>query len=119
MTTVIQVKVHAFPKEVRLRNARQFEEVYKRGERRMARSLVVFALQNGLTYSRFGVTTSRKLGKAHERNRVKRRVREILRTARPQIPSGYDFVVNPRKSAMDRQFERLRLELLSLLGATP
>lgn len=110
---------NAFPKAARLRKAREFKEVYVRGEKRTSRSFIVFALLNGLSYSRFGVTTPRKLGKAPERNRIKRRVREILRTAIRQIPVGIDFVVNPRKSVLDRGFDMLRSELLSLLGATP
>jgi len=77
----------------------------------------VFVLPNGFAYSRFGLTTPRKFGKAHDRNRVKRRVREILRTSRPSIPAGFDFVVNPRRSAGSLEFQQLRSELVNLLGA--
>jgi ribonuclease P protein component len=108
---------NAFPKDFRLRNAAQFKKVYEGGAKRISRSFVVFALRNGLAYSRFGLTTPRKLGKAHDRNRVKRRVREILRTSRTVIPTGFDFVLNPRRSVSERQFEDLRSELTALLGA--
>ena len=77
---------------------------------------MVFALENGLSHSRFGLTTPRKLGKAHDRNRAKRRVREILRIARAVIPAGFDFVVNPRRSVIERQYQELRAELITLLG---
>ena len=82
----------------------------------MSRSFVSFALRNGLTCSRFGVTTPRKLGKAHDRNRIKRRLREIIRTSRESLPPGFDFVVNPRRSVLTRDFEELRTELVALLG---
>jgi ribonuclease P protein component len=108
---------NAFPKDFRLRAGAEFKGVYAKGEKRISRSFVVFALPNGLEYSRFGLTAPRKLGKAHDRNRVKRRVREILRTSRREIPKGFDFVVNPRGSAMHRDFEELRRELAALLGA--
>ena len=108
---------NAFPKDFRLRNAAEFRKVYDGGAKRVSRSFVLFALRNGLEHSRFGLTTPRKLGKAHDRNRVKRRVREILRTSLKVIPSGFDFVLNPRQSANERGYEELRDELITLLGA--
>ena len=100
-----------------MKNAEEFQKIYQRGAKKISRSFVVFVLPNGGTLSRFGVTTPRKLGKAHERNRIKRRVREILRTSRRVIPEGLDVVVNPRRSVHDRVFEELRLEFVSLLGS--
>ena len=114
---MLVAKTNAFPKKFRLRNAAEFQTVYERGARKVSRSFVLFALPNGLAHSRFGLTTPRKLGKSHDRNRIKRRVREIFRTSRPGIPIGFDFVVNPRRSAVDRDFAELRSELLTLLGA--
>jgi ribonuclease P protein component len=99
---------------MKLRKAAEFQTVYERGAKKVTRSFVLFALPNGLGYSRFGLTTPRKLGKAHERNRIKRRIREILRTTVAHIPKGFDFVVNPRPSANDRDFSELRSELLTL-----
>ena len=72
-------------------------------------------LPNELGYSRFGLTTPRKLGRAHDRNRIKRRVREILRAARPSLPQNVDIVVNPRASAGTRAFVEVKAELLALL----
>jgi ribonuclease P protein component len=82
-----------------------------------SRSFVVFTVANGLEYSRFGLTTPRKLGPAHDRNRIKRRVREIIRNSRSLLPTGLDVVLNPRRSACDREFGELRTELLSLFGS--
>jgi ribonuclease P protein component len=109
-------KASASLKDFRLRKSAEFQDVYAKGAKKTSRSFVVFALENGLNHSRFGLTTPRKLGKAHDRNRAKRRIREILRTSLPAIPIGFDFVVNPRRSAIDRQFEELRVELIGLLG---
>ena len=104
-----------------LKTAAEFESVYEKGARRSSRSFVLFALPNELARYRFGLTTPRKLGKAHERNRIRRRVREILRTlepaSEPASKGGFDVVVNPRRSVHDRDFQELRSELLTLLGA--
>jgi ribonuclease P protein component len=100
-----------------LRHAQEFKAVYQRGAKRTSRSFVVFTLPNGLRESRFGLTTPRKLGKAHDRNRIRRRVREILRGA-ARIPPGIDWVINPRRSVLEQPFQELRLELLALMGIT-
>jgi ribonuclease P protein component len=107
---------NAFPKDFRLRNASEFKKVYEGGAKRVSRSFVLFAMRNGLKHSRFGLTTPRKFGQAHERNRVKRRIREILRTSIAEIPRGFDFVLNPRRSANGLHLEELRAELVALLG---
>jgi ribonuclease P protein component len=110
-------KTQKFLKKFRLKNASEFEKVYQMGVKRVSRSFMLFELSNGGEYSRFGLTTSRKLGKAHDRNRIRRRVKEILRASRLDIPQGFDYVVNPRRSALDRDFQLLRSELLALFGA--
>jgi ribonuclease P protein component len=104
-----------FPDLLKLRNSAEFQSVYKRGARKDSRSFVVFLLANGLEHSRVGLTTPRKMGVAVKRNRIRRRIREILRGA-SQFPQGFDIVVNPRRSAMERDFAELRTELMSLLG---
>jgi ribonuclease P protein component len=105
-----------FPGFLKLKNSAEFQSVYKRGARKDSRSFVVFMLANGLDHSRVGLTTPRKLGMAVSRNRIRRRLREILRAAWPLVPSGLDIVVNPRRSACERSFSDLKTELLSLLG---
>jgi ribonuclease P protein component len=100
-----------------LKTAEDFESVYERGWKRSSRSFVLFALPNDLGYYRFGLTTPRKLGKAHDRNRIRRRVREILRTVHLPAKDGFDVVVNPRRSVQERDFQELRSELSTLLGA--
>jgi len=105
-----------FPGFLKLKNSAEFQSVYKRGARKDSRSFAVFLLANGLDQSRVGLTTPRKLGMAVSRNRIRRRVREILRVAWPLVPQGFDIVVNPRRSACEREFSDLKTELLSLLG---
>jgi len=116
LQNVPEADAESFPKHVRLRTPWEFKKVYEKGERRASNAFLLFAIKNGLEYSRFGLTTPRKLGKAHDRNRVKRRVREILRRSRKAIPDGYDFVVNPRRSVAERDFDELRKELTALLA---
>jgi ribonuclease P protein component len=101
---------------LKLKNSAEFQTVYKGGAKKVSRSFVVFVRANGLEESRVGLTTPRKIGVAVQRNRIRRRIREIFRLAWPAVPRGVDIVVNPRTSACEREFDELRTELLSLLG---
>lgn len=77
----------------------------------------MFARANGLGRSRFGISVKKALGGAVIRNRVKRRVREILRLSFSEIPSGWDIVVHPRQPAIREPFAKLAAELLKLIAA--
>jgi ribonuclease P protein component len=56
---------------------------------------------------RVGFTVSKKVGNAVERNRVRRRLREVVRRVPDEMQSGHDYVLIGRRSAMALPFERL------------
>jgi ribonuclease P protein component len=61
------------------------------------------------------MSVGRALGGAVVRNRIRRRVREILRLRRKEISSGWDVIVHPRSSVVTAVFSSLSEELLGLL----
>jgi ribonuclease P protein component len=93
----------------------EFDAVYRNGRRRSSRQFTVFFASNDLGESRFGMSVGRALGGAVVRNRIRRRVREILRLHREEIPTGWDIIVHPRSSVEKAPFTLLREELISLL----
>jgi len=99
----------------RLVRGAEFDAVYRNGRRRSSRQFTVFFASNGLGKSRFGMSVGRALGGAVVRNRIRRRVREILRLDRGEIPSGWDIIVHPRASVAGAEFAPLREELIALL----
>ena len=105
-----QAADRSFPRAVRLLARRDFLRVYDRGLRAPGPSLVVFAAPNGLSWSRLGITVSRKFGGAVARNRMKRRLREIFRVHRNTLLPGLDLVVNVRQGAGAVAFARLQAE---------
>ena len=99
----------------RLSRRAEYEAVYRSGGRRSAAQFVVFYRPNGGTQSRFGSSVKKQIGNAVVRNRIRRRIREILRRNSSEIPSGWDLVIHPRPSVARVNFAQLEAELLRLL----
>lgn len=99
---------------------RDFDRVYRSPTRRR-RSLrfVTVARPNGFGRTRWGISVKARLGNAVVRNRIRRRIREILRCAQLHVPAGWDVVVQPRRADVARaDFAALSRELETLLQTT-
>ena len=76
--------------------------------------LVLYARRNRAGVNRVGVTVSKKLGKAHIRNRIRRRLREVYRLNEERFDRGWDIVVVARSRAEDAPFTKLTESYLAL-----
>ena len=76
--------------------------------------LAVYARPNRSNTNRVGITVSKKLGKAHIRNRVRRRLREIYRLNEDKFLPGWDIVVVARTKAVFADFNSLAAAYLQL-----
>ena len=76
--------------------------------------LVLYARKNRTDGNRVGVTVSKKLGKAHVRNRTRRRIREVYRLNEEKFQPGWDIVVVARTKAVEAPFEKLTASYLTL-----
>ena len=76
--------------------------------------LVLYARKNRTGSNRVGITVSKKLGKAHIRNRIRRRLREVYRLNEEKFLPGWDIVLVARSKALDADFAALTKNFLSL-----
>lgn len=101
--------------EWRLRRHGDYQRVYAGSRKQFSASMTYFfarrlAPQPGLS-ARVGLTAGRVLGKAVERNRIKRRMREVVRKHISLLPPEVDVVLHPRKTVMSMDFAALEREV--------
>ena len=102
---------------VRLRKHSDYQRAYAASRKRQSASMSWFlALQAEPGGPRVGLTAGKVLGKAHERNRIKRRMREVLRRHLELLPEGCDLILHPRRTVAAMEFEKLDAEVLRILG---
>jgi ribonuclease P protein component len=106
-----------FPRAARLVRRGEFDAVYRTGKRRSNSHFTVFFRANQLPQSRFGFSIKKALGGAVVRNRIRRRVREIVRCHRQEIAAGWDIVIHPKKVCQRSAFALVTAELLRLMAS--
>ncbi|MFT3743127.1 MAG: ribonuclease P protein component [Pyrinomonadaceae bacterium] len=98
------------PKEDRIAKRADFLRVYEQGVRFEGRFMTVFILPVGLERHRVGITATKKaIGKAHDRNRAKRLLRESFRLSRAEldaVETKYDWVLNARRSILRGKLDK-------------
>ena len=109
------------PKECRIAKSAEFRLVYSEGKRFDGRLMTLFLRSNTFQFHRLGVTASKKgIGKAHERFRAKRLLREAFRLSRVELEavSGkYDWVLNARRGLLKVKLEKPLREFQKLIEA--
>lgn len=93
----------------RLRSNSDFQRVRRKGRTSAHPLLVISALPNGLAYSRFGFAVGRRIGKAVQRNRIKRRMRESvrIRIKKGAVAMGWDVVFIARRPVRNATFHQV------------
>jgi ribonuclease P protein component len=79
--------------------------------------MVVRFVPNARDHDRFGISTGRRLGGAVQRNRLRRRLREVLRQAPNETGHGWDILIVARPASTSATFDDIRATLERQLGA--
>ena len=107
----------------RLRKHADYQLVYKAGRKQFAKQIAYFhALRPADRRSdtpgpRIGLTVPKALGKAVDRNRIKRRMREAVRANLALISAPVDVILHPRRSVIDLDFLQLKREVAQIFRA--
>jgi len=85
---------------VSLRENYMFQSLYRKGKSTVTPLVAVYVRRNRLGANRLGITTSKKIGGAVQRNRARRIIKEAYRLTEPGLIKGYDIVIVARKKAV-------------------
>ena len=114
--------VAAAPKQsltgARLRKHADYQIAYAASRKRQSPSMSWFLAPQSDTEAsgpRVGLTVGKVIGKAHERNRIKRRMREALRRHVDLLPAHSDLILHPRRTVLTVEFTKLEVEIVRIL----
>ena len=99
----------------RVHTDKRFQEIRRQGRSYANQLLVLCALPNDLPYSRFGFTVNSRIGNAVQRNRIKRRLREIMRLQQDTLQSGWDIVLIARQPIRSADYHEMETACARLL----
>ncbi len=97
-----------------LTNRAQYNSVYRHGKGWANSLLVMKAVPNGLSLTRYGFAVTKKVGKAVQRNRLRRLLREIMRLQ--SLKLGWDIVFIARSVAVSADYHQLERTVTKLLA---
>jgi ribonuclease P protein component len=134
MTTPLKPARRQSFRGARLRKHSDYQRAYAAGRKRQSASMSWFLAPQSLAVTasdstaghpsgkegtpggpRVGLTAGKVLGKAHERNRIKRRMKEALRRHLDLLPPGCDLILHPRRVVLTMDFKKLEEEIVRIL----
>lgn len=100
-------------KEYIIRKNEEIQVVVKTGRKKVSNLFIIYYIDNNEEKNKYCISVSKKLGKAHTRNKIKRRIKDILMKNRMEFNKKYVIIV--RKEAVTSTYEELTNKLLSMI----
>jgi len=107
--------LHSVKNTISLKRNYEFRRLYNRGKSAGSKCVVVYCMKTGSPENRLGITVSSKLGGAVQRNRIRRRLKEIYRLNEHSLHVGYDIVIVARMRCRYATWSEIESSVLSLL----
>jgi ribonuclease P protein component len=110
------MKTFGFPRSRRLARQFEFKLLYRTGRKHSNRYLTVYASPVRGRRGKVGIVAGKRVGKAVERNRVRRTLRETFRTNQNRVDASTDLVIVAKHPALELSRRELAEQLLHVLG---
>jgi ribonuclease P protein component len=100
-----------FSKKYKIFRTSDYKKIYQNGKKITTEDLVICYLPNNMDHSRLGISISKSVGNAVERNKRKRWIKEIFRTSSIMRKKGLDIVIVLRNNGKELYFIKLKEQL--------
>jgi ribonuclease P protein component len=100
-----------FGKEEHVRKRQDYARIYAQGVRRYSERFTIIMCRNQTGIRRLGMTVSKKVGNAVQRNRVKRLLREFFRLNKSRLPASQDIVIIAKRGILPLTYSDVCREL--------
>ena len=90
-----------------IKENREFMFAYRKGAKCVTPYFVVYVTKKNHDTNKLGITVSKAIGKAHDRNRAKRLIREAYRLNLANAKSGYNIVIVARERICEAPFDKI------------
>ncbi len=98
-----------------VKESRVFDEVIETGKKVKNYNFVIFYKEKKDSPTKYGITVPKKVGKAHIRNMLKRKVRAIIRNYNKNYEKNYNCIIIIRNSCLNLSYQELSSSLQYLL----
>lgn len=103
------------PTQNRLKKRKEFAYIYKHGTKIISKNLSIVITKSKLNLTRVGFSVSNKIGKAVQRNKIKRQLRSIVRKELNNLRIHQNFVLIAHPTIVECDFSKIEEEVLFLL----
>jgi len=102
-------------RHLRLRRKDDYAHLRQTGRAWRHPFLILSVAPNDLTHNRYGFVTSRHLGNAVTRNRVRRRLRAVVQEVHPHVLPGHDIALIARGPVAGQPYQNIREAVITLM----
>ena len=99
-----------------LKKNHEFKRLYNKGKSTASQHVIIYCRRNGRAENRLGVTVSTKIGGAVQRNRIRRRLKEIYRLNEEKLKPGNDIVIVARMRSRFSGYHEIEASVLSMFN---
>ena len=98
-----------------IKSSGEYTEIINTGKKIKSNNISIYYRKNN-EKNRYGISIPKKTGKAVIRNKIKRRIKNIIDNNKNSMQSSYDYVIIIRKGILDLTYQEIEIELLNLMS---